>query len=90
LYSSFTSCWRSTTEKEIRDLAWVIPKFAGKVKPDIISMENVKQMLNWGPLIAKRDKATGRVVTLDKIIVNGKNNIELQNLVNMCHEIINF
>jgi DNA (cytosine-5)-methyltransferase 1 len=72
LYSSFTSCWRSTTEKEIRDLAWVIPKFAGKVKPDIISMENVKQMLNWGPLIAKRDKATGRVVTLDKIIVNGK------------------
>jgi DNA (cytosine-5)-methyltransferase 1 len=35
-------------------------------------MENVKQMLNWGPLIAKRDKATGRVVTLDKIIVNGK------------------
>lgn len=59
-------------KKEIRDLAWVIPKFAGKVKPDIISMENVKQMLNWGPLIAKRDKATGRVVTLDKIIVNGK------------------
>lgn len=59
-------------KKEIRDLAWVIPKFAGKVKPDVISMENVKQMLNWGPLIAKRDKATGRVVTLDKIIVNGK------------------
>lgn len=59
-------------KKEIRDLAWVIPKFAGKVKPDVISMENVKQMLNWGPLIAKRDKATGRVITLDKIIVNGK------------------
>lgn len=59
-------------KKEIRDLGWVIPKFAGKVKPDVITMENVKQMLNWGPLIAKRDKATGRVVTLDKIIVNGK------------------
>ncbi|NNP70432.1 DNA cytosine methyltransferase [Acinetobacter sp. Ac_5812] len=59
-------------KKEIRDLAWVIPKFAGKVKPDVISMENVKQMLNWGPLIAKRDKATGRVITLDKIEVNGK------------------
>ena len=59
-------------KKEIRDLAWVIPKFAGKVKPDVITMENVKQMLNWGPLIAKRDKATGRVVTLDKIEVNGK------------------
>ncbi|KAF1025010.1 MAG: hypothetical protein GAK29_02179 [Acinetobacter bereziniae] len=59
-------------KKEIRDLAWVIPKFAGKVKPDVITMENVKQMLKWGPLIAKRDKATGRVITLDKILLNGK------------------
>lgn len=59
-------------KKEIRDLGWVIPKFAGKVKPDVITMENVKQMLKWGPLIAKRDKATGRVITLDKILVNGK------------------
>ena len=25
-----------------------------------------------GPLIAKRDKATGRVITLDKIDLNGK------------------
>lgn len=59
-------------KKEIRDLGWVIPKFAGKVKPDVISMENVRQMLNWGPLIAKRDKATGRVITLEKIELNGK------------------
>lgn len=59
-------------KKEIRDLSWVIPKFAGKKKPDVISMENVRQMLNWGPLIAKRDKVTGRVITLDRIIVNGK------------------
>ena len=59
-------------KKEIRDLGWVIPKFAGKVKPDVITMENVKQMLKWGPLIAKRDKTTGRVITLDKIIVDGK------------------
>ncbi len=59
-------------KKEIRDLAWVILKFAGKVKPDVITMENVKQMLNWGSLIAKRDKTTGRVITLDKIEVDGK------------------
>lgn len=59
-------------KKEIRDLAWVVLKFAGKVKPDVISLENVKQMLKWGPLIAKRDKATGRVITLEKIMVNGK------------------
>ncbi|EMV0599905.1 DNA cytosine methyltransferase, partial [Acinetobacter baumannii] len=59
-------------KKEIRDLSWVVLKFAGKVKPDVISLENVKQILGWGPLIAKRDKATGRVITLDKININGK------------------
>lgn len=61
-------------KKEIRDLSWSIPKFAGKVRPRRISMENVKQMLHWSPLIAKRDKATGRVLTLDRITdpVTGK------------------
>nr|WP_312825323.1 DNA cytosine methyltransferase [Acinetobacter oleivorans] len=59
-------------KKEIRDLSWVVLKFAGKVKPDVISLENVEQILNWGPLIAKRDKTTGRVITLEKIEVNGK------------------
>ncbi|OTU28358.1 multidrug DMT transporter [Acinetobacter pittii] len=59
-------------KKEIRDLSWVVLKFAGKVKPDVISLENVEQILNWGPLVAKRDKATGRVITLEKIEVNGK------------------
>lgn len=59
-------------KKEIRDLSWVVLKFAGKVKPDVISLENVEQILNWGPLIAKRDKATGRIITLEKIEVNGK------------------
>ncbi|RDN23488.1 multidrug DMT transporter, partial [Acinetobacter baumannii] len=59
-------------KKEIRDLSWVVLKFAGKVKPTVISLENVKQILDWGPLIAKRDKLSGRVITLEKIEVNGK------------------
>ena len=33
--------------------------------PRIISLENVKQILQWCPLVAKRDKATGGVVKLD-------------------------
>ena len=33
----------------------------------MITMENVKQIRNWGPLIAKRCKTTGRVVTTDRI-----------------------
>lgn len=52
-------------KKEIRSLAWVVVKWAGTVKPRIISMENVKEFMTWGPLIAKRDKETGRVLKTD-------------------------
>lgn len=48
-----------------RSLSWVVSRWAGTVRPRIITLENVKQILKWGPLIAKRDKATGRVVKLD-------------------------
>lgn len=52
-------------KREIRNLSWIGLKWAGKKKPRVISLENVKQILQWGPLIAKRDKATGRVIKLD-------------------------
>lgn len=54
--------------QEIRSLAWVVHRWAGKAKPEVITLENVEQMLQWSPLIAKRCKETGRVITLDKII----------------------
>ncbi|MDR1461540.1 MAG: DNA cytosine methyltransferase [Azoarcus sp.] len=50
---------------KIRALTWVAIRWAGQVQPDVISLENVKQILKWGPLLAKRDRATGRVVRLD-------------------------
>ncbi|WP_060516566.1 DNA cytosine methyltransferase [Pseudomonas sp. NBRC 111134] len=52
-------------KREIRNLSWIGLKWAGMKKPRVISLENVKQILQWGPLIAKRDKATGRVMKLD-------------------------
>ncbi|SUD59759.1 C-5 cytosine-specific DNA methylase family protein [Ectopseudomonas oleovorans] len=52
-------------KKEIRDLSWVVIKWAGIGQPRIISLENVKQIRQWGPLIAKRCKHTGRVMRLD-------------------------
>jgi len=52
-------------KKSIRDLAWIGCKWAGRVRPRVISAENVKQILKWSPLIAKRDKLTGRVIKLD-------------------------
>ncbi len=53
--------------KEIRSLAWVVIRWAGTVRPDVITLENVEQMLQWSPLVAKRCPATGRVVTLDEV-----------------------
>ncbi len=46
-------------KREIRNLSWIGLKWAGKKKPRVISLENVKQILQWGPLVAKRCKSTG-------------------------------
>lgn len=54
-------------KKEIRDLSWVVLKWGGKGKPLVISLENVKQIRQWGPLIAKRCKHTGRALTTDMV-----------------------
>ena len=51
-------------KREIRNLSWIGLKWAGMKQPRVISLENVKQILHWGPLVAKRCKATGRVVKL--------------------------
>lgn len=37
-------------DKHIRGLAWVLVDWARAVRPDFISMENVKEFLSWGPL----------------------------------------
>ena len=52
--------------QEIRSLAWMVHRWAGKTRPDVITLENVEQMLQWSPLIAKRCPVNGRVITLDK------------------------
>lgn len=51
--------------KKLRGLAWIAVRWAGVKRPRIITLENVKQILQWGPLVAKRCKQTGRVVRLD-------------------------
>lgn len=55
--------------RKIRALTWVVLKWAGQLSrvgcaPRIISLENVRQILTWGPLVAKRDKATGRALKM--------------------------
>lgn len=51
--------------KRRRSLAWIVCRWAGTVRPETITLENVAEIQTWGPLIAKRDRATGRVVKLD-------------------------
>ncbi|WP_296258498.1 MULTISPECIES: DNA cytosine methyltransferase [unclassified Pseudomonas] len=64
-------------KREIRNLSWIGLKWAGKKKPRVISLENVKQILQWGPLIAKRDKDTGRAIKLVAVLnAKGKEVIE--------------
>jgi len=57
--------------RKTRALSWVVLKWVGQLMradllngtntaPRIISMENVWQILTWGPLVAKRCKETGR------------------------------
>ncbi|MCG8595643.1 MAG: DNA cytosine methyltransferase [Kiloniellales bacterium] len=37
-------------EKKIRDLAWVVVRWAKRVRPRIICLENVEEFRDWGPL----------------------------------------
>lgn len=37
-------------DQKRRDLAWVIQKWAKKVRPNLITMENVEEFTGWGPL----------------------------------------
>ena len=52
-------------DRKIRALSWVVLRWAGQVGPRVITLENVRQITQWGPLVAKRDKATGRVIKAD-------------------------
>ncbi|MBX3751905.1 MAG: DNA cytosine methyltransferase, partial [Opitutaceae bacterium] len=51
--------------KRRRSLAWVVCRWMGTVRPEVVTMENVQEITTWGPLIAKRDPATGRAMRLD-------------------------
>lgn len=37
-------------DRNIRDLAWVIVRWAEDVAPDVIIMENVEEFVTWGPV----------------------------------------
>lgn len=42
-------------KRAIRDLAWVVPQFAKRFRPEVITLENVEEFRGWGPLVQKVD-----------------------------------
>ncbi|MEP9389635.1 DNA cytosine methyltransferase [Mesorhizobium sp. KR9-304] len=37
-------------DRNIRDLAWIVVRWAEEVRPDVIILENVEEFVTWGPL----------------------------------------
>ncbi|WP_312680984.1 DNA cytosine methyltransferase [Stenotrophomonas chelatiphaga] len=76
--------------RKTRALSWVVLKWVGQLRradalygtntaPRIISMENVWQILTWGPLVAKRCKATGRVLRMDGTVAERGERVPVDN-----------
>lgn len=76
--------------RKTRALSWVVLKWVGQLRradarrgtstaPRIISMENVWQILTWGPLVAKRCKATGRVLRMDGTVAPRGERVPVEN-----------
>ncbi|RRU90006.1 DNA methyltransferase [Stenotrophomonas maltophilia] len=76
--------------RKTRALSWVVLKWVGQLlradclhgtntAPRIISLENVWQILTWGPLVAKRCKTTGRVIKMDGTIAARGERVPVEN-----------
>lgn len=76
--------------RKTRALSWVVLKWVGQLlradrlhgtntAPRIISMENVWQILTWGPLVAKRCKETGRVIKMDGTVAARGERVPVEN-----------
>ena len=76
--------------RKTRALSWVVLKWIGMLMradllngtntaPRIFSMENVWQILTWGPLVAKRCKETGRVIKMDGTVAVPGERVPVEN-----------
>jgi DNA (cytosine-5)-methyltransferase 1 len=53
-------------EKKIRGLAWIVLKWAGKVRPRVIILENVEEFVTWGPIRKGRPIKSKRGQTFEQ------------------------
>ncbi|MDV3197464.1 MAG: DNA cytosine methyltransferase, partial [Sweet potato little leaf phytoplasma] len=64
--------------KRRRSLAWVVCRWAGTVRPETITLENVPEIQTWGGLIAKRCPVSGRVMRLDGTVAKKGERVPVQ------------
>ena len=50
-----------TEDSKVRMLPWILWKWAKLVRPRVITAENVCEIANWGPVVAKRDDRSRKV-----------------------------
>ncbi len=55
-------------EKKIRGLAWVVLRWAGLVRPRILSLENVEEFPTWGPVRKGRPVKSKKGQTFKKFV----------------------
>ncbi|MEK9505139.1 DNA cytosine methyltransferase [Gaopeijia maritima] len=65
-------------QKKRRALAWVVTRWAGQVRPRVIMLENVEEFTDWCPLVARRDRKTGRVVRADGTVARPGERVALE------------
>ena len=76
--------------RKTRALSWVVLKWVGQLcradalngtttAPRIVSLENVWQILTWGPLVAKRCKETSRVIKMDGTVAARGERVPVEN-----------
>lgn len=72
-------------DKNVRGLAWVALRWAGKVRPRVIMLENVEEFKTWGPLNrSHRPIKSKQGVTFKKFI----NQLERLGYIVECRELI--
>lgn len=53
-------------DRRIRGLAWIVLRWAGTVRPDVIMVENVPEFITWGPVRKGRPIKSKSGVTFEK------------------------
>lgn len=55
-------------DKKIRGLAWIVLKWAAKVRPRVIMLENVEEFVTWGPVRKGKPVKSKKGLTFERFL----------------------